>query len=250
MTDAMEIIQEAVDAELDTSDTITIRREHRATLAVGDGRTVDVLIAPYGERIEANDGAGGVPRGVVYQEEFLPGFASHQLNAPFRVTANVEHERGIAGKVGHGVTLVERSDGLHGTFRLLETQAGETARQLIEAGSLDGVSIEADRVKDIRRGSIVQRAKMNVKAIAFTAYGAYKGARILAIREEMPQEPQILDADLLVSDLDPRLVERCRRLGIQIPQRYEHPAPTDTPDESGTSGSGTLEPVTNTDSEE
>ena len=58
---------------------------------------------------------------------------------------------------------------------------------------------------------------------------------MLAVREEV-----ILDEELLPIDLDPELVERCRRLGIELPQRYQaHPAESDTPAESGHLRDGT-----------
>jgi HK97 family phage prohead protease len=222
-------------------------REFRADLQVGDGRTVDVRIVPYGERITHDDGYGGVPRGVPYQEEFLPGAFNHQLNAANRITANVEHEKGIAGKVGHGVMLREMPDGLHGTFRLLDTPAGETTRQLIEAGTLDSVSLEARRVKDIRRDGVIQRAKVNLHGIAFTAFGAYKNARVLALREEA----QLLDEELLPVDIDPERVERLRAQGIVLPSRYEaQPAQTDTSAQSDTSEDGTRQSEATTSSEE
>lgn len=226
MTDVLEL--EEFEDDLGPNE---FKREYRADLQVGDGRTVDVRIVPYGERIRANDGRGGLPVGVEYQEEFLPGVCNHQLKAANRVTANVEHEKGIAGKVGHGVLLREQPDGLHGTFKLLETPAGETARQLIQAGALDGVSIEAQRVKggDLRtREGVIQRAKVNLTGIAFTAYGAYKNARILALREQAIEVVNVVE---LTPDIDPDVVERCRRLGIALPQRYEaHPAGTPSSD--------------------
>lgn len=226
-----------------------IRREFSAEFTVGDGRTVDVRIVPYGERITHNDGLGGVPAGVDYQEEWLPGVFDHQLNAASRIHANVEHEEGIAGKVGHGIALRSvPGDGVHGTFRLLETQAGETARQLIDAGSLDGVSLEAAPVKNIQRGGVIQRAKANLRAIAFTRFAAYQGARVLALREE----PALtIDNDLLPEEIDLELVERCRRLGIKVPQRYTaQPDETDTPALSGTSASGTRQDGEHPDLEE
>ena len=70
---------------------------------------------------------------------------------------------------------------------------------------------------------------------------------MLAVREA----PQIAE-ELQPIDLDPELVERCRRLGIDLPQRYQaHPDETDTPAETGTSESGTRQPQeTATHSEE
>lgn len=236
MTDEVLEVEDVVE---DDSPPNMLKREYRADLSVGDGRTVDVRIVPYGERITHNDGRGGVPVGVPYQEEFVPGAFNHQLNAANRITANVDHEKGIAGKVGHGVVLREMPDGLHGTFRLLDTPAGETARQLIQAGALDGVSLEAARVKggDRRsRDGVIQRVKVNLFGIAFTAYGAYKNAKILALREEALEITDIVDEALLPVDIDPQRVERLRAQGIVLPDRYNkaHPVEEGTPAEAGT----------------
>lgn len=228
-------------AVADTQDTEraerpVLRREFAADLHVGDGRTVDVRIVPYGERVRHHDGEHG--RGGWYEEEFLPGVFNHQLNAPFRVHANVEHEEGINAKVGHGIMLRESADGFHGTFRLLETPAGETARQLIQAGALDGVSLEAQEVRTIRgKDGVLRRAKANLRAVAFTRFGAYKGAKVLALREEAEE---IIDEELLPVDIDPGLIQRLTAQGFELPSRYQaHPVEPDTPAEAGTSDDGT-----------
>lgn len=249
---ALDAISSVIAQEFDkTDERPVLLREYPADLDVaGDGRTVDVRIVPYGERIEHNDGLGGVPRGEMYREEWVPGVFNHQLNAAFRVLANVEHEKGVNGKVGHGVALREASDGFHGSFRMLETNAGETALQLIKAGAIDGVSLEAAPVKSVRtRDGVVQRVKANLNGLAFTRFGAYKGAKVLAVREEVFEEA--LDTDLLPVDLDPELVERCRQLGLELPQRYQaHPANPDTPPGGGTSVDGTRQPEANTNATE
>jgi HK97 family phage prohead protease len=234
-------------AETELQDTETperafLFREFRADLEVGDGRTVDVRIVPYGEVIEHNDGHGPGPRGAIYREEFLPGVFDHQVNAAHRVHANVEHEEGINATVGHGVMLRSGSDGFYGTFRLLETPAGETARQLIAAGALDGISLEAKAVKNVTgRGGLVQRAKAELRQIAFTRFGAYKGAKVLALREE-PE--QTIDRELLPVEMDPELVKRLQAQGIALPSRYTaHPA-EDTPAQADTSQTTPAEDAT------
>lgn len=214
-----------------------LRREFAADLKVGDGRTVDVRIVPYGERVRHNDGSHG--GGQWYEEEFLEGVFDHQVNAANRVHANVEHESGVNGTVGFGVLLRSvPGDGFHGTFRLLDTPAGETARQLIDAGALDGVSLEAKEVRTIRGADgVLRRAKANLRAIAFTRFGSYRGAKVLAMREE-PE--QVLDEAVLPVEMDAGLIERLRAQGVELPSRYKaHPAGTDTPPEGGTSGDGT-----------
>jgi HK97 family phage prohead protease len=234
----MEHVVEAPEAGRNNDGPEMIVRTFAAELTAGDGRTVDVRIVPYGERISHNDGLGGVPRGVEYQEEWLPGVFSHQVNAANRVVANFEHQPGIAGIVGHGVALREANDGFYGSFKIHETAAGDTALILLREKVVEQVSLEARPVKNIRgAGGVVQRVKANLHALAFTRFGAYSGARVLALREE---QETTFDEELIPVAIDPELIERCRRLGIKVPQRYEaHPAETDTPAQSGTSADGT-----------
>jgi HK97 family phage prohead protease len=175
--------------------------------------------------------------GVDYQEEWMPGVFSHQLNAAHRVVANFEHQPGIGGIVGHGLALREAADGFHGSFKIHDTPAGETALILLREKVAELVSLEARPKKNTRSvGGVIQRVKADLLAIAFTRFGAYSGARVLALRDQATT----LDEELLPVAMDPDLVERCRRLGLSLPQRYEaHPAETDTPPDGGTSGDGT-----------
>jgi HK97 family phage prohead protease len=214
------------------------RRSFAADIVSGDGRTVDVRIVPYGERIKHDDGLGGVRRGELYTEEIMPGAFDHQLNAANRVVANYEHGQTMADVIGRGIALRSAPDGFHGTFRILKSPSGDSALELIQEGVLDGVSFEAKFVKSVRSAEgVVQRVKANLFNVAFTRFAAYSGAKVLAVREEAEV---IVDEALMPVDMDPALVERCRALGIELPDRYKaHPAETDTPAETGTSEDGT-----------
>src|SRR3954470_23288507 len=83
---------------------VAIRRLD-TTVTAGDGRTVSFRIAPFGETAVCSDGLGGVPKGVAYKEELMPGLYDKQLRAANRVLLNFEHQQGIAGVVGHGLSL-------------------------------------------------------------------------------------------------------------------------------------------------
>jgi HK97 family phage prohead protease len=218
-------------------------------LTPGDGRTVDLRIVPYGERCQANDGLAGLPRGVMYDEEILPGAFDHQLTAAHRVHMNVEHEPGILGVVGHGLNLASRSDGLYGSFRFLETQAGETARALVREGALGGVSFEAKFRKTIRAATgVFQRVKADLVNIALCRDPAYESAIILGLRTEMDDEV-ILDEELLPIPFDPELADRIAALGIAVPDHLKaHPA-TDTSAETDTSESAPAEETESTTTE-
>lgn len=232
----MSTLEETHDTEIEARESGLLRREFAADLSVGDGRTVDVRIVPYGERVRHNDGRHGSGRW--YEEEFLPGVFNHQVNAANRVHANIEHDQSSTATAGYGVLLREQPDGFYGSFRLLDTPAGETARQLIEAGALDGVSLEAKEVRTIRgKDGVLRRAKANLRAVAFTRFGSYRGAKVLAMREE-PEE--MLDEELLPVDIDPGLISRLQAQGFDVPSRYKaHPAAAGTPEHSGTPEDGT-----------
>lgn len=244
----MDELLESPEAGSDThgpdEDNGMIVRSFAAELSAGDGRTVDVRIVPYGEQITHNDGHGGVPKGVPYKEEFVSGVFAHQVNAANRVLANFEHHPGLGGVVGHGLSLREASDGFYGSFRIHETPDGDKALTLIREKVLEGVSVEAKPVRSERTAAgVVRRVKAHMFAIAFTRFGAYENARVLALREEADL---IVDEELLPVAMDPELIERCRRLGISLPQRYEtHPAPTDTPAEVDTSEAAPVDAIDN-----
>jgi HK97 family phage prohead protease len=229
---------EPIDSSIEGAERPLIRRTFAAQVTPGDGRTVDVRLVPFGERIQHNDGLGGVPRGQMYEEEWMPGVFDHQLNAAHRVLANVEHEPGFGGVVGKGVALrAVPNDGYHLELRILDGPDGDKLLQLVPE-PLDMVSLEAKPVKSVRsEAGVVQRVKANLMGVAFTRFGAYSGAKVLAVREEAEQ---LIDEAYLPLDMDPDLLERCRAAGVALPQRYKaHPAETDTPAEAGTSEDGT-----------
>jgi len=226
-----------------------IIRTFAADLTPGEGRTVDVRIIPYGEQIEHNDGLGDVPRGEMYREEWAPGVFAHQEKAAHRIFANAEHEQGIGGVVGHGVTLREGPDGFYGSFKLHDNTDGNKALMLIKEGVFDGVSLEAIPVKSEKtREGVVRRIKAHLQAVAFTRFAAYSGAQVLAVREQQANhevEVEELPNELLTSPMDPELVERARELGIDLPERYQaQPAP-DTSTQVDTSESDTRQTTGN-----
>lgn len=239
-----------IETQIETPERAFLVREYAAEFGTAKGRTIDVRIVPYGETATVADGFGGVPRGVPYQEEWMPGVFSHQVNAANRVLANVEHQQGIGGIVGHGIALREATDGFHGSFKAHETPDGDKALMLVNEGVFSGVSLEALPVKNVRStNGIVQRVKANLRGIAFCREGAFAGSQVLAVREAHLVVDE-LDESLLPRELDPEIVERCRRLGIVLPQRYQaHPDEPDTSAQTDTSEAAPASDVTSTSEE-
>lgn len=210
-------------------------RKFSATLTPGDGRTVDLRIVPYGERTQANDGLGGVPRGVTYTEEFVSGVFDHVLAAPNRVLLDFEHGDRIEDVVGRGVSLENRPDGFHGAFRMLETSAGETALALVNEGVLTGASVECRFQRSLRDASgVVRRIKAKLIKVALCREPAYAGAVVLGVRTAGVEDESTIefDEELKPIPFDPELASRIAALGITIPNRLADPSQTD-PSPSG-----------------
>jgi HK97 family phage prohead protease len=249
----MSEVETIEEQETEAPDRGLLCRSFEAELTPGDGRTVDVRIVPYNETIEHNDGHGGVPKGVMYRERWMPGVFRNQERAPNRVLANFEHQEGIAGVVGHGKMLRETADGFYGSFKMHETPDGDKALMMVHEGILGGVSLEAWPVKggSVRtHDGVIQRVKARLVGVAFTRVPAFSGSVVLAVREKADITDEI-DPELLPVEVDPQLIERCRQLGVSLPARYQaHPAETDTPAEAGTSEDGTRHTHVTTSSEE
>lgn len=226
-------------------ETGVIARTFAAELSVVDGRTIDVQIVPYGERIRHNDGLGGIERGQWYEEEWVSGAFATQAAAKGReskVLVNMEHEQGIRGVVGHGLALREAADGFYGSFRVHDGPDGDKALMLVEEKILDGVSLEAKPLRSVRdRSGVVRRVKAHLVGIALCRDPAYKTARVLAVREDAEDDVMVIEdhSELGPRDMDPDLVARCRELGVALPARYAHLAETDTSSDEDTSDSDT-----------
>lgn len=231
---------DAVEPDAPASD--LIQRTFEAEITPGDGRTIDVRIVPYGERATVADGHGGLKRGIPYEEEWIYGAFADQVRAKGRerhILVNFEHSQSLRDVVGHGLALREASDGLYGSFALHETADGDKALMLVREGILEGISLEAKPLaRPIRDTSgVIKRVKAHLKGIALCRTPAFAGAKVLALREQ----DIVLDEEQLPVTADSELIERCRRLGIRLPQRYQqgHPDETDTPAQTGTSAIGT-----------
>lgn len=212
------------------------KRSFPVELYPGVGRTVDLRIVPYGERATVADGLGGVPFGVQYEEEFLPGVFDGQLNAAHRVYLDHEHGDKLSDVVGRGLELASRSDGFYGSFRFLDDADGDKALLLVREGVLTGASVSCFFKKSIRTANgVVQRAKAHLDRVALCRQGVYPGAVVLGLRSALPE----LDEELLPVPFEPELAERLERLGLEVPNRLRaHPA-TGTPVNPGTPDDGT-----------
>lgn len=243
----MSATEHETEQDTETAERPFLIREFRAADVDVSGRTVDVRLVPFGEVARVAD----PPDWREYQEEWMPGVFDHQINAASRVHAKYGHSNSVVDVVGHGMTLrSEPGDGYHISTKIHQTIQGETVLELLRDGALPCVSLEARPMRSVRSTTgVVQRVKAHLSGFAFCRQGAFAGAQVLAMREQ--HDEVIIDEAVVPVDLDPELAERCRRLGIQLPQRYQaHPAETDTPASTGTSEDGTRPDQANTESSE
>lgn len=102
--------------------------ESGVLLASEDDRTVSGLLVPFGEKCRSNLGEFTVEADSLT----LP---RHPSGAAF----TDEHDR----VVGEGVLLAQEADGIHATFRIDETDAGDAALEAVRSGKRRHLSVEA-----------------------------------------------------------------------------------------------------------
>ncbi len=227
--------QATIEQSTEPAERPVLRRAFEAQITPGDGRTIDVRVVPYGVPAMVSDG------GPVYREEWAHGCFDDQMQAANRLLANVEHELGIGGIVARGVTYSSDHVGFNATVRMLSGQDADKTLELVNDGVFGGISLEAFPKKSVRTAEgVVRRVKAHLDKIAFCRRPAFEDAVVLAVRHEVIDEHTI-DETLLPLDIDPAMLERCRALGVRLPERYKaHPAVADTPaNQSGTSEDGT-----------
>jgi HK97 family phage prohead protease len=144
-----------------------------------DGRSLEALIVPYDRPTRVADPPDYTP----YEEVWVRGAFEDQVRPDSaKVWLNFEHEPGVRGIVGRGISLRDRPDGLHGTFCVHENTDGDKALLLIREGLLTGLSLEAVAMRSVKRGGLVERVKARLDAVALTRRPAYRDARVLAVR--------------------------------------------------------------------
>lgn len=181
---------------------------------VGDGRTIDACIVPYNAVATVAD-PPPMGDGLPYQELFLPGAFERQLRAPDRlkVWLNFEHEQGLRGVVGHGTALQDRADGLYGTFRVHQNADGEKALELVNEGMLTRISIEFAALRTRTVDGVRQRMRAHLDRVALCRAGAYAGAEVLAVREEI-----VVPDALPLPAFDPDLAQLLEAHGVAVPE--------------------------------
>ena len=153
-------------------------------------RRVDLRLYAWGDIAEHTD------EGI--REQLMPGVFGDV--DPTRVT--LESQRHGGALVGVGEAIQEREDGIHSTFRIAQTPAGDELLALISPGPEGEAPVLRDasvvfkpQGQRIAPGGIVQRTAADLRRVAIVERGAYKSATVVAVRsepvtEETTEQPQ------------------------------------------------------------
>jgi HK97 family phage prohead protease len=138
-----------------------------------DGRTLAGLAVPYG--IEVQIGR--------YRERFVRGAFADARPEDVPLMAVHDHE---TLPIGRAISLTETQAGLEAELRVSQTQRGDEVLALVKDGAATGLSVGFVPVEDRwnQDRTIVERIKARLVELSITAFPAYAGARILAVRTE------------------------------------------------------------------
>jgi HK97 family phage prohead protease len=180
-----------------------IERRYLTELDVSDGRSIIGRCVPFDDRALVADGDG-----TPYYEIIRRGAFRNSLRAARagRYRLVYEHSTDLANVIGPAVELVERDDGLHGTFRALDGTIGDHALELVRSGTCTGLSITArthERGTRILDDGTVERSLLSLEHVALTAEPAYAGAGVTAVRNrgDLDAPPPLIARALARSEL-------------------------------------------------
>lgn len=190
------------------TETEILTRSFPAEIEAGDGRTVEGLAVPYGVPADVED------FGKRYREVFEPGSFKRATTAANRLELLVEHRDDSLGVAGIGVSMEERTDGLHGSWRIYDGALGDLTLERVKAGALHGLSVGFRPLGPGRRledGTLVRTA-CHLEEVSLTRSPAYSKALVTAVRSA--PNPDDLEEILRPLEADEDLEERLRKLGI------------------------------------
>lgn len=158
-----------------------------------DGRTVTGLAVPYGVEARVAD---VTPAGVVrYREMFERGAFRRAVKAPSRVTLVYGHSDGFGDRMGYGQAFEETEAGLLARFRLDASRADQARDALTSSHRALSVAFASisPRQGTERDGDLVIRRQVHLVHVAAVPAGAYAGAAVGSIREEIAAEIEEAD---------------------------------------------------------
>jgi phage head maturation protease len=162
-----------------------MHRAYESTLHVrdGDGRVLEGVLVPWGTEAHVLD------RGREVVETFQRG-ALHDVD-PASVPLTVRHPRSSEElPIGVTLSIEERADAAWGSWRVSRTASGDEVLELAKDLVPLALSIGFMEVPGGSRWSADRRRVTRTRAaldhVAIVRQGAYSGAMVTAIREELP----------------------------------------------------------------
>jgi hypothetical protein len=184
------------------------RRMVNAALAGDEGRILEGVLVPYNTPARVQD-----PGGPPYWEVFTPGAFKRQLAAADKVQLRFEHRDGLTDRVGRGLDLHERDEGLWGRFRVVDGVIGDHALALVDEGMIGGFSVGfADLARVERRNAEGQvlRQRCHLADVSLVPEPAYAGTAVAHRNSPTP-----LAAGLPA--IPPEQLARLAAVGITLP---------------------------------
>jgi phage head maturation protease len=150
--------------------------------AAGDGRVLFGPLIPWGVEARVLD------RGRMVVETFARGALADA--DPGRIPLTVRHPRDNQElPIGVGVELDERADAAWGSWKVSRTAAGDEVLELARDGVPLGLSIGFMEVPGGSRWTAdrrrVVRTRAQVDHVAVVRRGAYLGAEVVGVREQV-----------------------------------------------------------------
>lgn len=166
-----------------TIDGLCIRAFASELSVVGDGRTINGMLAPYNEEALVDDGFGP------YYEAFMPGcFDRCTRGRANYLRVQLEHN---GHWVGRGETWIDTSAGLCADLRLDDTEAGREAAFKIRDEQTPGLSLAflpggrqnfEERGKKDGLKRVHRRSVKALHHVALCQQPAYASAQVAAVR--------------------------------------------------------------------
>ena len=175
-----------------------------------DGRTILGRCVPYNVPALVRDAPNLPP----YEEIFAVGTFKRITADPARVRLTYEHpdKRGggtVADQLGRGVEFRDEMDGLHGAFRVVESDLGDHALALVKERILTGLSVDFEPISARRGpGGRIIRTRARLIDVSLTRDPAYEGAEVEMVRSAA----DVVDLSEYRAKPNPELDARIARL--------------------------------------
>lgn len=151
---------------------------HRAAgTAALEGRTLYGVAVPYNRTAVVNDGAGS------YKERFLPGAFERSIRERGHKILLLANHDARSFPIGRAVDLAEQPDGLHASFEVADTRAGDDALALVRDGIVAGFSVGFRPIRSHRTpDGVTERDEAALMEVSLTAFPSYEDATVAGVR--------------------------------------------------------------------